>query len=92
MATSTLATNRASANVSSKRQRYRDVIAASGRESANLVLTLPGLGALAMMTNVQSLLRAFGRSNDSMKIVEPGVTLVVALGSSGAENDNALSD
>src|SRR5579863_4952561 len=55
MAMSTLPSDRANARVSSRRQRYSSVTAGAGRYCASLVLTMPDLGALAMMTSVRSL-------------------------------------
>src|SRR5260370_18958260 len=52
-ATSTLVNDVANARVSSKRQRYRAVTAGEGRLSVRRVLTMPGFGAFAIMTNVR---------------------------------------
>src|SRR6266446_514551 len=52
-ATSTLVNDVANARVSSKRHRYSAVTAGEGRLSVSRVLTIPGFGAFAIMTNVR---------------------------------------
>src|SRR5258708_32288763 len=53
IAISTWSSTCARAIVSFRRHRYNSVTASRERLSANLVLTEPGLGALAMMTSVR---------------------------------------
>src|ERR1700686_39807 len=64
-ATSTLVNDLANASVSSKRQRYSAVTAGEGRLSVRRVLTRPGFGAFAIMTNVR-----FGLEKDTVVLLE----------------------
>ena len=69
------------------------VTAGKGTHCANLVLTMPGFGALAMMTSVQSPVRGrrFVGSEDSIGSAQPGLTLVVAFLPFDGENNSSLS-
>jgi len=64
-----------------------------GRQFANLVLTIPGLGALAITTSVQSSLHGrtlFGPADD-IGDREPELMPPMAFQSVGGENNSVLS-